>query len=450
VVSAALVLTAGAGAAFTPPSGSTASSRPAISRWSGTDRYGTAVAVSQARYPNGADVVYVATGTSFPDALTGAAAAAGRGPVLLVSAAGVPPATSAELHRLAPKRLVVLGGPDAVSPTSVAQAAAAAGGAAVTRAGGADRYATSAAVSAATFGPGVPVAYVATGSDFPDALAASAAAGGKGPVLLAGDVLDPAVASELTRLHPAKLIVAGDTTAVSDDVASDAQAAAATTFMTRVAGFGHYGTPAAVSGAAFTPGAPMVFLATRDNFADGLAAAAASAGRGPLLLVGATFLPNVVAGELRRLQARATVVIGGQASISDNVAALVDAVSAQGIPSASDQAATAVATAKAEVGKPYVWGGAGPDSFDCSGLTQFSWKPAGVSLPHNAADQDDLIASIPVSAVVPGDLLFYGEPVYHVAMYIGGGQMIEAPHTGVPVRIVEVRTQDLADAGRPR
>jgi peptidoglycan DL-endopeptidase CwlO len=120
-------------------------------------------------------------------------------------------------------------------------------------------------------------------------------------------------------------------------------------------------------------------------------------------------------------------------------------------PAPSRTAGVAVQTAEAQVGKPYVFGGSGPDSFDCSGLTMFAWAPAGVALPHNAADQAAMLAPVLADPahLAPGDLIFYDTPIDHVALYVGNGQMVEAAHTGVPVRLTPFRTQDLVGAGRP-
>ena len=97
----------------------------------------------------------------------------------------------------------------------------------LTRLSGADRYATAAAISAATFKPGVPVVYLATGLNFPDALAGAAAAGGNGgPLLLVGSTMPAATAAELARLKPARIVILGSTTVVSAAVASLAETAA--------------------------------------------------------------------------------------------------------------------------------------------------------------------------------------------------------------------------------
>ncbi len=102
-----------------------------------------------------------------------------------------------------------------------------------------------------------------------------------------------------------------------------------------------------------------------------------------------------------------------------------------------------------ELGKTYVYGATGPDTFDCSGLTQFVWNKAGVTTPRVAADQDAWSVPVPLSELKPGDLVFYGTTdIHHEGMYIGGGLMINAPHTGDVVRISPVFYADLAGFGR--
>ncbi|HYM82938.1 MAG TPA: cell wall-binding repeat-containing protein, partial [Candidatus Dormibacteraeota bacterium] len=168
-------------------------------RLAGADRYATAAAISAATFAPGVPVAYVATGLGFPDALAAAAAAGKTGsPVLLVSGTSIPASTATELGRLKPGRIVVAGGPTVVSDDVLNLLASyTAGG--VSRLAGADRYATAAAISQATFAPGVPVAYIATGLNFPDALSGAAAAGKTGgPVLLVpGDSVPAVVAQEL-------------------------------------------------------------------------------------------------------------------------------------------------------------------------------------------------------------------------------------------------------------
>lgn len=116
---------------------------------------------------------------------------------------------------------------------------------------------------------------------------------------------------------------------------------------------------------------------------------------------------------------------------------------------ASGRAAVAIRYAYAQLGKPYQWGGAGPNSFDCSGLTMRSWGAAGVSLPHSAAGQQGELPRVSLSALEPGDLVFYGDPAFHTAIYIGGGRIIQAPHTGAVVEISSLSDMTPSSAGRP-
>jgi cell wall-associated NlpC family hydrolase len=100
------------------------------------------------------------------------------------------------------------------------------------------------------------------------------------------------------------------------------------------------------------------------------------------------------------------------------------------VPDPNGGAATAVAAAQSVLGAPYVFGAAGPSSFDCSGLTSWAWAQAGVSLPHSASAQYSSLPHVPLDQVVAGDIIYYGNFGPHVALYIGGGQIIHARHPG--------------------
>lgn len=105
-------------------------------------------------------------------------------------------------------------------------------------------------------------------------------------------------------------------------------------------------------------------------------------------------------------------------------------------PPSGHGAGAAVAAAESRLGDPYVWGASGPGAFDCSGLTMWAWAQAGVSLPHFSGAQYADTVHIPISDVQPGDLVFPADPSEHVAMYVGGGAIIEAPYTGAVVHII--------------
>ena len=99
-------------------------------------------------------------------------------------------------------------------------------------------------------------------------------------------------------------------------------------------------------------------------------------------------------------------------------------------PPNASAAEIAVAAARSVIGAPYVFGAAGPSSFDCSGLTMWAWSQAGVSIPHSALAQLESLPHVPLSSVAPGDIIYYGSVSPHVAIYIGGGQIIHARHPG--------------------
>jgi cell wall-associated NlpC family hydrolase len=116
---------------------------------------------------------------------------------------------------------------------------------------------------------------------------------------------------------------------------------------------------------------------------------------------------------------------------------------------------TAIAAAQSKLGVPYQWGATGPDSYDCSGLTQWAYAQAGVSLPRVAADQWNAGPHPSLDQLRPGDLLFWATDVndpttiHHVALYLGGGFMLHAPHTGDVVRIARVYLDGFIGATRP-
>lgn len=117
-------------------------------------------------------------------------------------------------------------------------------------------------------------------------------------------------------------------------------------------------------------------------------------------------------------------------------------------PAVSGTAGKAVSYAWAQLGKRYVWGTAGPNTFDCSGLTMMAWKAAGVTLPHNAAQQYQKIRHISRSQLAPGDLVFYNN-LGHVGIYIGNNQIIHAPNSRTVVKVSPIDSNTLYGYGRP-
>lgn len=119
-------------------------------------------------------------------------------------------------------------------------------------------------------------------------------------------------------------------------------------------------------------------------------------------------------------------------------------------PPVSGRAGIAVRAAYSVLGTPYVAFANHPSvGFDCSGLTQWAWAQAGVSLPHYSRAQYNSLPKVPQSQVQPGDLIFFYSPISHVGMYVGGGMMIDSPHTGATVRLKAVRWGAVVGVSRP-
>lgn len=264
---------------------------PPVTRLAGPSRYATAVAVSQEAFSTGQrpPVVLLVSGANYPDALTAAPAAARLGGItLLTEPSRLTPVTEAELRRLAPEKVVILGAAGAVSAEVEA---AVAGIAPVERIGGADRFETSRLVAAHVFGgAGSSRAWIATGLNYPDALAAGAAAGANGaPLVLvdgSADAMDDATAALVVSLGATEFVIAGGPTVVSAGLEQSLAARVPGAGVYRAGGTDRFDTARLVVAHGF-PGLPpgRAFLATGSNYPDALVGAAYAARLGrPLLL----------------------------------------------------------------------------------------------------------------------------------------------------------------------
>ncbi|WP_109473346.1 S8 family serine peptidase [Ornithinimicrobium cavernae] len=302
---------------FTIEDGQEAPTSPEVSRYAGTDRYSTAAKISGQNYDPGVETVYIATGTTYPDALAGAARAGSEGvPVLLVKPDAIPAATLFELERLQPGQIVIFGGSGAVDATVEAKLGGLTEGE-VSRMAGANRYETATAISA-DIEPGADTVYIATGEDFADALTSAARAGTvDSPVLLTQSThLPRATADELDRLDPTTIVVLGGTAAVSADVE---EALGAYGDVERRQGKNRYETAAAIS-ADFPDGLQNVFVATGEAFPDALTGAVLAGHlQSPVLLVKTDRIPASVLTELTRLGAANIQILGGRAAVGQDV-----------------------------------------------------------------------------------------------------------------------------------
>ena len=297
---------------------------PTTERLSGDDRYETAVAISESGFVEGADTVYIANGVGYADALSAAPAAAQDGaPLLLTPPGALPSVVVAELNRLVPSTIVIVGGTAAVS-NSIENALESLGFEPdVERVAGADRYATSRAIANYAFGSAT-AAYIASGLNFPDALTAGpAAAALGGPVVLVrgtASSVDSATLTLLDDLGVADVSIAGGTVVVSSGIQS--QLVAASYAVQRNSGADRYATSIAINEDAFDSEL-TVYLATGENFADALAGSALAAGQGAPLYVSRTAcIPDAVYESIVALGAETVVLLGGPVALSSAVADL--------------------------------------------------------------------------------------------------------------------------------
>ena len=298
-----------------------------VERLSGPDRYATAVAVSKRTYPNGANTVYLVNGENFPDAVTAAPRAATENAALLLTARNALPASVAtELNRLKPKTVVFVGGLGVIDNQMSTRVRAALGNAGasvtVTRIGGSDRYETSRLISASL--PGKTV-YLVTGSSFPDALGAGAAAGKVGaPVLLvkgARTSLDSATLELIRKRGTTKVVIVGGAGVVSSGIS--AQLSKRGISVARYGGPDRYATNALLNKAAFGGSVSRTVLATGVNFPDALSGSVLSvASSGPLFVSQTSCLSPSVADYLVNRKGAAVSLIGGPSVLSGQVEAL--------------------------------------------------------------------------------------------------------------------------------
>lgn len=299
-------------------------------RLHGRDRIATAVAVSRNAFPEGADVAVVATARDFPDALAaaGLADAGGGGPVLLTGPDALAPSVAAEIRRLDPSRVYVLGGVRALGDRVADQLRSIVGPGAVERLAGADRFATAAAAAREGVrlrGAPADAVLLATAGHFADALAAGPlAAAGDAPLLLTRpDALPEATRAAIGDLDPRQVIAIGGSAAIRE---ATLRAAAGTRETSRLAGHDRYETAAAVLGVVAAADGPVrsLVVASGEDFPDALGAGPAVAARGgALLLTGGRALPSSTRAALEDADLEFLRLAGGPAAVSDAVAAAI-------------------------------------------------------------------------------------------------------------------------------
>ncbi len=311
----------------------------------GTDRFAVANAVSRQAHPQGAGTVFIASGSNFPDALSAGPAAAHRGaPLLLTTTGSLPASVRDEIERLAPSTIVIVGGPASVS--SAVEGTLRTLTRTVTRIGGADRYAVSRNVASYAFGSGSPVAYLATGRNYPDALSAGSAAGSTpGPVILVdGAAATPGAETTalIDQLGVTTVKVAGGPASVSAALVSSVDRSVDR--VVRLSGDDRFSASVAINADGYRASS-TAYIATGHNYPDALVGSVlASKNKAALYLVQSRCIPEQVLEEFAAMKTTRVVLFGGEASLATSVAQLVSCDNVAAAPPAAPQPAAPVVT----------------------------------------------------------------------------------------------------------
>lgn len=158
---------------------------------------------------------------------------------------------------------------------------------------------------------------------------------------------------------------------------------------------------------------------------------------------------NILRASVSTAVLAAAVAVPAGTALASTGASAPDAAAVAPSTVAGDSAGqTALRNALTQQGKPYQWGAAGPDAYDCSGLVQWAFQQAGVELPHNSRAQSTLGTPVSQAQLQPGDLVFFYEPVSHVGIYTGDGNVVHASTSGQPVKISPISSMPYHHASR--
>jgi len=303
---------------------------PSIERIAGHDRYDESVLISQRIAPSNSRIVYLASGEGFADALSGSALAAQHhAPLLLTTSISVPDVVAAEVSRLAPTEIVVLGGERAISSTVIDRLRSLRPGASISRIGGADRYEVSRnAIADSRYGSTIHTqdVYMVNGQNFPDALSASpAAASISSPVLLVDGSAISLTEIETTFIAGGitNVTIFGGRSAFSEGLQQNVSTYIDS--VTRIDGEDRYKVSAHVASTLFSSRAPVktVYIASGANFPDGLTGGVlAGIAHAPIFLSNGTCIDPEVSAQIALLHAENVVLLGGVTALSNEVAAL--------------------------------------------------------------------------------------------------------------------------------
>ena len=289
-----------------------------ITRLGGADRFETSAKLVLDSFSSGADTVFLAAGTDFPDALAGGPVAGSRGaPLLLTSPSLLQPVTKEALDRLKPSTLVLLGGNASITPALESVLRKLSYVTTVTRIGGETRYATAASIAASQFTQASTV-YIANGENFPDALSGGPSAGSMGaPLLLSrAQLLPPETVAALEAFRPSRIVVLGGEASISSELERTLRVRTGAS-ITRLFGADRYETSARIVEAQPELSGDVLYVSSGAAFPDALSSGSvARSGNAAMLLVDPSGLSASTQSVLRELRPKRIVMVGGPASLS--------------------------------------------------------------------------------------------------------------------------------------
>ncbi|WP_099202959.1 cell wall-binding repeat-containing protein [Miniphocaeibacter massiliensis] len=428
-------------------------SQKKVNRYSGANRYATAVKISKDKFSSSKNVI-ITSGIDYPDALSAVSLSKQlNAPILFADKKTLPSETKAEIKRLGAKKVFVIGGDAAVNNTVFNELKKTAGTA--ERIAGANRTGTAVKVAKKTeeYAKNVSIAILVSNESYADALSSGPVSGNNAyPILFSSpsnkDGIDD-VTKEYIKNNVDKIYIVGGTASVGEEV-DKALKNKLGKKVERIVGSNRYDTSIKVSNKFFS-NSDTAYLATGSQFADALAGGAAGAKDiAPMYLVDGDSISDSLKNNIKNKKVSEANILGGTASVSSKFENSLKSALGIEVPVQKNTRDKIVEKAKQQLGIPYKYGGSLPSTgFDCSGFVKYVFKEVtGKTFYHKASEQAKLGKYVSKDKLQPGDLLFfngYGSTITHTGIYIGNNQMIHSPKPGRTVEIVNIKSGYYSD-----
>lgn len=411
-----------------------------VNRISGSNRFSTAANISRNNFTS-AESVIVVNGWKPVDAIASTAFAKDiNAPILYTDTNRIDSSTIDEINRLGANTAYIIGGTSSVDDSIKNEIRYNTGVSYVKRISGSNRAKTALALAeeASRYHTGTN-AIIVNGTSESDALAASAISGENGSLMIyaMNNSLDSDSKAFLRNNFRGAFLISGDSS-ISSNVVNQVKSLGLRVIYKNGSDSSNLSVNLAKDSDFYTT-ASSAFVVSGTNVADGIPASLIAAKQGvPMLLVKNSNYANEIIDLVNYKNYDPVTIIGGDGSVSRDLESKLRSGSGSNTDISSDRQKI-VDLAMRQLGKPYVWGASGPNSFDCSGLVQYVYKNAlGINLPRNSGAQANAGRKISRSQLKPGDLVYWSEGSGHIAIYIGDGKVVHAPQPGEKVKTVKI------------